>query len=226
MKALLITIDGPAGAGKTTISQTLACRLGYHYIDTGALYRGVALAVKEAGLVPTDDQGLEKLLPSLDLRFERDGADLVLVLNGRNVSREIRHPEVSMLASAVSARPVVREFLLTLQQELGSRKRMVFEGRDMGTVVFPDADIKIYLDADPLERARRRHAQVEGGESRQSLNQVSRDMQKRDANDRNRDVAPLKPATDAFILDSSELTIEGVVESILAHIRETLPPSH
>lgn len=220
MKPLLITIDGPAGAGKTTISKGLARRLNYRYVDTGALYRGVALAVKTAKLEPDDDDSLARLLPTLDLKFEYQEPDLVLFLNGRDVSREIRQPEISMLASAVSARPLVRRYLLSLQQRLGRQKEMVFEGRDMGTVVFPEADVKIFLDADPGERAKRRYRELGGANSRHSLEQVTRDMERRDSNDRTRDLAPLIPAADAHLIDSSSLSIEGVIEAILSCIAE------
>jgi cytidylate kinase len=180
----------------------------------------VALAVKESGVDPGDDAGLEALLPTLTLNFEYDGPDLVLFLNGRNVSGTIRQPEISMLASAVSSRQTVRKYLLGLQQRMGQKKNMVFEGRDMGTVVFPDADIKIYLDAHPGERAKRRYEQLGGDTSPQSLNRVARDMADRDNNDRTRDLAPLIPAPDAHIIDSSEMDIDQVVESILSLITD------
>jgi cytidylate kinase len=157
MKKLLITIDGPAGAGKTTVSRALADRLGYRYIDTGALYRGIALAVKNRGVDPQNDDDLKLLCSDIDLNFVRQKDGLDLFLNGENISDRIRTPEITMMASAVSARPVVRKFLLKLQKDLGREKAAVFEGRDMGTVVFPEADLKFFLDASTSTRARRRY---------------------------------------------------------------------
>jgi cytidylate kinase len=165
MKKLLITIDGPAGAGKTTVSRALADRLGYRYIDTGALYRGVALAAEIQGVDPQNDDDLKQLCRNLDLTFVRNKEGLGLILNGENISDRIRTPEITMLASAISARPVVREFLLDLQKELGREKAAVFEGRDMGTVVFPDADLKFFLDASTRTRAQRRFAEQKANSS-------------------------------------------------------------
>src|SRR5210317_2004088 len=182
MKKLLITIDGPAGAGKTTVSRALADRLGYRYIDTGALYRGVALAAEIRGVDPQVDNDLKQLCSTLELSFVRNKEGLGLFLNGENISDRIRSPEITMLASAVSARPVVREFLLDLQKDLGREKAAVFEGRDMGTVVFPDADLKFFLDASTSTRARRRYDEQKSKNS-QSLDEVHRDIQQRDRND-------------------------------------------
>jgi len=219
MKKLLITIDGPAGAGKTTVSRGLADRLGYRYIDTGALYRGVALAVQIRGVDPENDDDLKLLCSDLSLTIVRKKEGLGLFLNGENISNRIRTPEITMLASAVSARPVVREFLLDLQKDLGREKAAVFEGRDMGTVVFPDADIKFFLDASTHTRAQRRYAEQKT-KSSQTMDEVERDIQQRDRNDSTRDVAPLKPATDAIIIDSTELNADEVVDLMVSHIRK------
>ena len=217
MKKLLITIDGPAGAGKTTVSRALADRLGYRYIDTGALYRGVALAVKTEAVNPQSDAELKKLCNELDLAFAVTEDGLRLISNGQDISDRIRTPEITMLASTVSARPVVREYLLDLQKNMGSEKAAVFEGRDMGTVVFPAADIKFFLDASPSKRAERRFDELKS-KSSQTLDEVQRDIQQRDQNDRTRKVAPLKPARDAIIIDSTNLTVEQVVELMVSHI--------
>jgi CMP/dCMP kinase len=216
---LLITIDGPAGAGKTTISRKLADTLGYRYIDTGALYRAIALAASDQGIADDDDAALETLFTDLDLKFEVGDQGLRLMLHGRDVTEQIRSPRITMLASAISARPVVRRHLLTVQRNLGASRRAVFEGRDMGTVVFPDADIKFFLNADPSIRARRRYEELraKGGEA-PSLASVERDMAQRDQNDSTRKSAPLKPAADAIPIDSSTLGIEGVVALMLERI--------
>jgi len=211
LKRLLITIDGPSGAGKTTVSRILADRLGYRYIDTGALYRGVALAAISSGLNPDDDNGLEKLCNTLKISFVLDKKGLRLILNDSDITDRIRTPEITMFASAVSARPVVRSFLLNLQRDLGREKGVVFEGRDMGTVVFPGADVKFFLDASPKNRAKRRYKELKSINT-QPLEAVERDMDRRDKNDSTRDLAPLKPAEDAIRIDSTDLSIETVVE--------------
>jgi len=214
MKRLLITIDGPSGAGKTTVSRILADRLGYRYIDTGALYRGVALVAISSGLNPDDDNGLEKLCNALKISFVLGKKGLRLMLNESDITDQIRTPEITMFASAVSARPVVRNFLLSLQRDLGREKGVVFEGRDMGTVVFPSADVKFFLDASPKIRAKRRYNELKSINP-QPLETVERDMDRRDKNDSIRDLAPLKPAEDAIRLDSTELSIETVVERMM-----------
>ena len=214
MKRLLITIDGPSGAGKTTVSRILAGRLGYKYIDTGALYRGVALEAISAGLNPDDDTGLENVLSSLKMKFVYGEKGLRLISNDTDITDKIRTSEISMFASAVSARPVVRNFLLELQRELGREKGVVFEGRDMGTVVFPDADVKFYLDASHKNRALRRYQELKS-ETSQTLHDVEKDIKRRDKNDSARDLAPLKPAEDAVIIDSTHLSAQDVVDRMV-----------
>lgn len=217
MKKLLITIDGPAGAGKTTVSRALADRLGYRYIDTGALYRGVALAAQIQGIDRHNDDALKNLCADLEMNFVQHKAGLRLYLNGEDISDRIRSPEITMLASTISARPVVREFLLDLQKDLGKAKAAVFEGRDMGTVVFPEADVKFFLDASTRTRAHRRYAEQKS-KSAQTLDEVERDIQRRDRNDSTRDVAPLKPAADAIVIDSTEMSVDEVVEYMVFRI--------
>ena len=217
MKKLLITIDGPAGAGKTTVSRALADRLGYRYIDTGALYRAVALAAKTRGTNPENDAELKGLCAELELAFVITEAGLRLFLNGEDITDHIRTAEITMLASAISARPVVREYLLDLQRNLGKEKAAVFEGRDMGTVVFPEADLKFFLDATTRTRALRRYDEVKS-QSTQTLEEVDQDIQRRDRNDSTRELAPLKPAQDAIVIDSTDLSVAEVVELMVSHI--------
>jgi cytidylate kinase len=221
MKKLLITIDGPAGAGKTTVSSALADRLGYRYIDTGALYRGVAYEVKRRGIDPENEAELQDLCNRIQLGFESEGKELHLYSGGVNISDHIRTPEISMLASAVSAKSVVRAYLLEVQRDIGQKKAAVFEGRDMGTIVFPEADVKFFLDASSKTRALRRYQELES-KSSQSFEEVAQDMQRRDKNDSTRNLAPLKPANDAIRIDSSELSVQKVVDLMLSHIREKL----
>ena len=214
---MLITIDGPAGAGKTTVSRILAQRLGFRYVDTGALYRGVALAALEATIDLDDDGDLEKMLQNLVIRFVVQEGITRLMLNERDITDKIRTPEVSMAASTVSARPIVRQHLLTMQHALGNEKQAVFEGRDMGTVVFPNADLKFYLDASVEVRAIRRFNEFKG-QNRQNINQVEADIRRRDKNDSTRTVAPLRAAEDAIVIDASDLSVEKVVEEMLKHV--------
>ena len=216
-KPILITIDGPAGAGKTTVSRALAEAVGYRYVDTGALYRAVALAASREGVGSEDDAGLDRVCRGLDLAFNRTETGTRLFLNGEDVTGFIRTPEMSMMASAVSARPVVRRFLLSVQKELGRSKEAVFEGRDMGTVIFPEAEAKFFLDASPRVRARRRYRETPSSAS-VSLEDVEQDIIRRDKNDSTRAIAPLKPAQDAVIIDSSGMSVDEVVGKMLAHI--------
>ncbi|MCD4805797.1 MAG: (d)CMP kinase [Desulfobacterales bacterium] len=217
MKSLLITIDGPAGAGKTSVSRELADRLNYKYIDTGALYRGVALEARFAGVGQDDDTGLENLCSTLNLNFVKDERGLRLLSNNSDITDQIRTPEISMMASAVSARPVVRKYLLDLQRNMGREKGVVFEGRDMGTVVFPNADKKFYLNASQKVRAIRRYRELES-KTFQTLEDVEREISLRDENDGKREVAPMKPADDAVIVDSTDLSVNDVVEMMLSYI--------
>ena len=221
MKKLLITIDGPAGAGKTTVSRTLADRLGYRYTDTGALYRGVAYEVKNQGVDPENETELADLCRRLQLSIKTEEKGLRLYSGETDISDRIRTPEISMLASSVSAKSVVRKYLLDVQRDIGLRKAAIFEGRDMGTVVFPGADVKFFLDASLTTRALRRYQELESeSESDQSLDKVENDMQCRDTNDSTRSLAPLKPADDAIVIDSTDLSVHEVIDLMLSRIPE------
>ncbi|MCW7754165.1 (d)CMP kinase [Desulfobotulus sp. H1] len=220
MKSLVITIDGPAGAGKTTISRQLADRMGYRYVDTGALYRGVALCASRAGVDRGNEQELNTFLEGLNLSLVRGGDGCLRLYAGeQDITAEIRTPAISMAASAVAALPAVRSWLLGVQRRLGAEKGVVFEGRDMGSVVFPEADVKFFLTADLRVRAERRYEELPP-DSSQKLEDVLMDMQRRDAQDSGRDLAPLVASKDATIIDASALTIDEVLVQMMDCIRE------
>lgn len=218
----IITIDGPSGAGKSTISRGLAARLHFTYLDTGAMYRAVGLAITRQGIDLADTPALKKCLDAIELTLAPNGEDDVRVLlNGEDISQAIRTPEMGMVASRVSANPLVREKLTALQRRMGATGGIVAEGRDMGTVVFPKAACKFFLNATAEERARRRQAQLaEKGqivEYQEILDQIS----KRDYDDSRRALAPLKPADDAIIVDSSSMDPAAVIACMLASIAKS-----
>ncbi|BDG07837.1 (d)CMP kinase [Anaeromyxobacter paludicola] len=224
-RPFIVAIDGPAGAGKSTTSRRLAARLGFAMVDTGAIYRTVALAARRAAIAFDDDAALGPLLPALCIRFAPppggEGAQRVL-LGEEDVSAAIRTPEMSLGASAVSARPVVRAALLDLQRRLATapgNAGAVLEGRDIGTVVFPDADAKFFLTASPEVRARRRFAELQARGDTTPFEQVLADQLKRDADDSSRAVAPLRPAADARVFDSTALSLDEVVEALAGEVR-------
>jgi len=212
---ITIVIDGPAGSGKSTISKLLADQLGLSYIDTGAMYRAVALAAHARAVDPTDDNGLAEVCRTIRIRFEGRR----LFMDGRDVSEAIRTPLMDRLSSAVSARPSVRKAMIDLQRKAAEGGGVVMEGRDIGTVVLPDADVKFFLTADPKVRGERRYrGGVEKGESA-DLTAVVSEIEKRDKNDSERELSPLKPADDAVIIDTTSLSIPQVVEEIRKKIR-------
>jgi cytidylate kinase len=218
-KNLLITIDGPAGAGKSTVSKLLAKKLDYIYLDTGAMYRAVAVLARDSEHSdPLAENTLEEICLGLDLKFVQKDGTLHLLANGRDVTEEIRQPEISSLASAVSAKAVVRERLSAIQRKMGKAGGVVLEGRDMGTVVFPEADVKFFLDASPEVRSNRRFLELEAEGQDTTVEEVHQLMLTRDRNDSNRQLAPLKPAEDAILVDSTDLQIGEVVQLMLDHI--------
>jgi cytidylate kinase len=211
----IVTIDGPAGAGKSTVSKMLARRLGYVYLDTGAMYRAVALLVRKERVGPEDDRALEGLCRGIEIAF-REGKDgQRLVCRGEDVTEAIRDPEIGRLASAVSMRRPVREAMAALQRKMGSGGRIVAEGRDTGTVIFPRARYKFFLDAEPRERALRRYRELKAKGLGLELEEVDREVRERDAQDSSRELAPLRPAEDARLVDSTGLTPEEVVDRML-----------
>ncbi len=223
-RPFIVAIDGPAGAGKSSVSKILARRLGFSLVDTGAIYRCVALKATGQGVALDDDAALEKLLTGLRISFRVVGEENRVFLDGADVSTEIRTPEISMGASKVSSRPVVRQGLLALQRRLAlaAEQGAILEGRDIGTVVFPDADAKFFLEANPETRARRRYEELfqKGVES--TLPEVLADQTQRDRDDTSREVAPLKAADDAHRIDSSSLPLSEVVQQLERRIRERL----
>lgn len=217
----IITIDGPAGSGKSTISRILAKKIGYSYLDTGAMYRAVALVAKRNGVDFDDGKGLGILCNSLNLRFDKDGDPPRLLLGKEDISSLIRSPEMDMLSSKVSAVGAVREAMTGLQRKIAKGAGYVAEGRDMGTVVFPEAAWKFYLTASSDARAGRRYEELLERGEKALKNVVKTNLKKRDHQDRMRPLAPLKPAEDALIIDSTTLTIEEVVEVMLSYLKQS-----
>lgn len=216
----IITIDGPAGAGKSTVSQMLARRLNYLYLDTGAMYRAVALQVLKERIDPGDEKALEGLCKGIAISFAEDSRGQRIICQGEDVTEKIREPEVSWMASTVSMKRAVREALVALQRKMGDRGGgLVAEGRDTGTVVFPRAEAKFFLVADPRERALRRFRELKAKGKEARPEEVEEDLRKRDDQDSSRDLAPLIPAEDAHRIDSTGLTPEEVVERMLKVLR-------
>ncbi len=221
-KTITITIDGPAGAGKSTVSKLLASKIGYVYVDTGALYRGVALEVKKAKIDYKDKNRLSELLKDIKFDCEMKNNNFRLMSNSSDISGKIRTSEISMLASKVSAEPMVRATLLGIQKDIAVRYNAVFEGRDMGTVVFPEAQYKFFLIADLKTRAQRRYKEVIGSSPLKvlnNLNKIEKDIATRDHHDSTRAESPLEPAADSVLIDSTNLTIEQVVDKMYSTLK-------
>lgn len=210
-----IAIDGPSGAGKSTLAKAIAAKLGYIYVDTGALYRAIGLYTKEYGTDPTDTNAVTELLPGIKLELcYNDGVQTVM-LNGRDVSLDIRMPEISMYASSVSKIPAVREFLLDLQRSMAKKYNVIMDGRDIGTVILPDADVKIFLTASPEGRAKRRYKELLEKGVQTTYEEVIADMRTRDRQDSTREVAPAVAAEDAILFDNTEFDREASLERAL-----------
>lgn len=218
-----VAIDGPSGAGKSTLARQVAEQLQFLYVDTGAIYRSIGWYALQKGASLEDAEQIAALLPSLEveIRYGADGLQRMIV-NGRDVTKEIRLPEVSVSASKVAAVPAVRAYLLEMQRKLAREHHVIMDGRDIGTVVLPDADCKIYLTASAEVRAERRCRELAERGTPQGYETVLEDMRRRDEQDRNRAVAPLKQAEDAVLLDTSELDFEGSAKALLRLIKEKL----
>jgi cytidylate kinase len=223
-RKLVIAIDGPAASGKSTTAQKVAKRLGYTYIDTGAMYRAVTLATIEAGIDPSDQEMVEELAGRLTIEFQQNPGDgsLCTILDDRDVSREIRSPEVTAAVSLVSSYPGVRRRLVDLQKSMGRRGGVVLDGRDIGTVVFPDADLKIFMVADLQARAERRHAELRRRGTDLALDDLVTELAERDRFDSSRDLSPMKKAADAVEIDTSGLSIDDQVELVLGLAEERM----
>ena len=223
-KKYSIAIDGPAGAGKSTIAKALAKDLGYHYVDTGAIYRTVAYFLDLLGIAPKDVDGVTRYIDELtiDIEYDEDGKQH-MIMNGMDVSDDIRTQDISQKASLVSAHAVVRDMLLDMQRDLAKKHNVIMDGRDIGTVVLPKATVKIFLTAVPEVRAKRRFDELTAKGTETTLEKVLAEVKQRDLQDTTRPIAPLKQAKDAVLVDTSELDIDGVIAAIKAIVAEKIP---
>ncbi len=219
-KRWIIAIDGPSGAGKSTVAKRLARRLGYVVLDTGAMYRAVAFRAKQRGLCLEDEERLSQLASSLQVTFLTRNGELRVLCDGEDITESIRSPDISSLASDISKKEGVRGALVRLQREMGRRGGVILEGRDIGTVVFPDADVKFYLDANAEERARRRTQELISKGIKVTFQDTLEDVIRRDRNDMTRAISPLRKAKDAVVIDSTHLSVEEVVEKMIQVVRQ------
>lgn len=216
---MIITVDGPSGAGKGTLCYALAEKFGFALLDSGAIYRVTALAALQGAVDLGDESQLSRLARELDIQFVPQNGEVDILLNGENVSHFIRTQEVAEAASKIAVFPQVRHALLQLQQDFAKNDGLIADGRDMGTVVFPQAQVKLFLDASAEERAKRRYKQLQNKGINGNFAQILAEIKERDFRDRNREVAPLKPADDALLLDSTTLSIDEVIAQAVAYIQ-------
>jgi cytidylate kinase len=223
---LVIAIDGPAGAGKSTVAKKVAARLGLTYVDSGATYRATALKVLQSAIAPDDEQAVARLIAQTDIRITTEGLQSRVLMDGEDVTEKIRTPEVTLAAAKVSRLPEVRAKLVAVQRSCATGRGVVMEGRDIGTVVFPNAALKVFLQADPVERARRRLKQDSKEGRSATLEQTADEIARRDQLDAERKISPLVAAADAYQIDSTYLAADQVVEQILdlARKKELIEP--
>jgi len=224
VKKLIIAIDGPSGAGKSTLSKALADSLHYTNIDTGAMFRAVALQTMRQSIDLNDEQQIEAMCRSIDIRFDRSGTEERILLNGEDVSAAIRTPDVSLLTAQVAALPVVRKTLLNLQRQMGENGGVVLEGRDIGSVVFPDAEVKFFLSATAQQRGKRRYLELKAKGIEVDLDQTIAEVEARDLADSSRQHAPLLRAADAIDIDSTSMSISEVLSKMLGIINRRMIP--
>jgi len=220
-KHISMAIDGPAGAGKSTIARRIAKELGYYYVDTGAIYRTVAYFMDLLGISPKDSDGVSRYIDELTVQIEYDEEGVQhMIMNGMDVSNDIRTQDISQKASLISAQPVVREVLLDMQREVARQHNVVMDGRDIGTVVLPDAQVKIFLTASAEVRAKRRTDELLAKGQKANFDQILKEIQQRDYQDTHRPIAPLKMCRDSVKVDTSEMNIDQVVETIRTIVNE------
>ncbi len=221
-RKIVIAIDGPSGSGKSTVGRRLAQRLGYRYLDTGAMYRVAALKAEELSIGVDNEDKLGKACSNLDIVFVQDGDEIKTFCNGKDVSEAIRRPEISALASEISTRKAVREILVQMQRRMGGGGGIVVEGRDVGTVVYSGAELKFFLDSTPEERGRRRFQELSEKGIRVGLEETVAEMRRRDQRDQMRELSPLRKAEDALVIDSTNMAIDEVVEEMFKEARRRI----
>jgi cytidylate kinase len=220
-KTISIAIDGPAGAGKSTIAKRLAKELGYYYVDTGAIYRTVAYFMDLLGIAPKDVDGVTRYIDELTIEIEYDEeGQQHMIMNGMDVTGDIRTPDISQKASLISAHAVVRDMLLDMQRDVARKHNVIMDGRDIGTVVLPRANVKIFLTASAEVRAQRRHLELQAKGSKDSFEKVLAEIKQRDHQDSTREIAPLKQAKDALLVDTSDMDIDAVIAEIRRIVTE------